>query len=101
MVRPVDPIDLSQTVTIISEITYELMVLPCAISEVTTPVPPTTIQYTIGEDGFSFGQILFESDKACDFEFSYQMSGAPSNLAYSLVNMDFELQQTFNLSLRN
>ena len=64
--------------------TYELKVYPCVISEVTTSVTIDTQNYSIRESGFNFGEIFFETDNvACDYTFSYEMTGAPANLAYT------------------
>lgn len=57
-------------------------ILPCLVSEVTTPVEPQTYTYTIGEESFNFGEVVFEHDSLCEFEYTYEMTGAPSNMEF-------------------
>ena len=72
-------------------IDYQVQVLPCAVSSVTTPILANPQTYIIGNAGFTFGEILFEHDSVCDFEFNYVISGAPDNLIYSLDNLNFAI----------
>ena len=72
---------------------------PCGVTEVTTPVTVGSQTYNIGDAGYTFGEILFESDSACEVVFNYELTGAPGNLVYSLDDMNFELQQSFDSNL--
>ena len=83
-----------------SNINYKVEVEPCAVSEVTTPVIVGSQTYNIGDAGYTFGEIFFESDSACAVVFNYELTGAPGNLVYSLDDLNFELQQSFDPSLR-
>ena len=82
-----------------SNVNYVVRVDPCAISEVTTPVLVGSQTYNIGDAGYTFGEILFESDSACEVEFNYELTGAPGNLVYNLDDMNFEMQQSFDSNL--
>ena len=57
-------------------------ILPCLLSEVTTPIEPQTYSYTIGAESLSFGEVVFEHDSSCEFEYTYEMSGAPPNMEF-------------------
>lgn len=56
--------------------------------------------YYIGDEGFTFGKIIFETDSLCEFPISYEITGQPTNLIYSLPNSNFVIQKTSDPMLR-
>lgn len=73
---------------------FTFVVDPCQVASFSPDDTITTINYTLGQAGFTFGPYSFVQSPECGYAESVEVTGLPSFIAHSAATNQFALTST-------